>query len=272
MEDMVLKVFMPNRFLQPYISKIWIFESKYGIPKSDLKLIAPNGEMKLVIPYKNNMRSTIENKSKEHKEASFIIIGQMTKAAIIESEIDFGSIGIDFKPYGAYKFFPFPLSEITNYVYHAPDLFTRMGSELQDRLSEISGINEKVRFIEEFLLKQMLELNKDDSITELAVNRIVASKGLIGVEELSEEVGYSRRHMVRKFTETIGLSPKEFSCIVRFHEIYKKYSLNSFNEEDLYELYYDQSHFVKEFKRFSGMTPGEYLSQTNKFGSIFYNV
>ncbi len=272
MQDMMIKVFTPNKFLQPYINKIWVFESKYGIPKTDLKLIAPNGEMKLIIPYKNNMRSTIENQTREHKESSFIIIGQMTKSAIIESEINFGSIGVDFKPLGAYKFFPFSLHEITNQVYHAPDIFNKLGDELQEKISEITDINKKVIFVEEFLYRQMIELNKYDYITEYAVNKIISSNGLVNISELSKDMCYSRRQLVRKFIESIGLSPKEFSCIIRFHEIYKKFNINKYSEEDLYDLYYDQSHFIKEFKKYTGLTPGEYLSQSNKFGSIFYNI
>lgn len=272
MEEISLRVYHPHPFLRPYISKLWALESKYGIPQQDLKLIAPNGEMKLVIPYQNNMRSTIDNNISEHRESSIIVIGQMTTAAIIESEMDFGSIGVDFKPRGAYRFFAFPLNEIQNHVYHAPDIFGSLGNELQAKISDAQDVREKIRLVEKFLYQQFISLGRFDPVLEYAIAKIETQSGLLSIEDLSKDVGYSRRQLTRKFTEQVGLSPKEFACIVRFHTAYRQLMQNTFTGKSLYNLYYDQAHYIKEFKRYTGLAPGDFISQSNQFGSIFYNV
>ena len=271
MNDMIYKTYNPNKFLKPYISRIFVLESKFGIHKSDFGLIAPNGRIKLVIPYKSNFNSTINNITREHKKSSCAIIGQSTYAAEIVCDKDYGTIMVEFNPIGAYRFFKFSLNEIVNQIHNVPDVFDSVGKELQERVSEITEIDKKVLFVEEFLYGQMVSLNKSDPVTEYAVNKIIMNNGLINISTLSEEVGYSRRYLLSIFTEKVGLSPKEFACIMRFRGIYEKIHLIGMDEEKLYELYYDQSHFIKEFKKFTGKTPGEYLNQSINLGKILLN-
>jgi hypothetical protein len=104
MSDILFKTYVPNKWLQPYIQTIFILETKVGIPKNEFSLIAPNGSMKLVIPYRNNMRSTIGQIFREHKEASCFIIGLSTNSANIECDADYGNLCVEFKPFGAYRF------------------------------------------------------------------------------------------------------------------------------------------------------------------------
>jgi AraC-like DNA-binding protein len=146
-----------------------------------------------------------------------------------------------------------------------------MGRELQERISEITDIDEKVRYAEQFFFKQMLALNKLDPITEFAIHQITSQKGLISINDLSNEMGYSRRYLLNKFKDNVGLSPKEFTNIVRFSEVYKRINQNLLKEDKLYEFYYDQSHYIREFKRYTGLSPGEYVLQSNKLGSVFFN-
>jgi AraC-like DNA-binding protein len=270
MSDILFKTYVPNKWLQPYIQTIFILETKVGIPKNEFSLIAPNGSMKLVIPYRNSMRSTIGQIFREHKEASCFIIGLSTNSANIECDADYGNLCVEFKPFGAYRFFDFTLQEISNQIYNTYEVFNEMGRVLQERVTEIVNLDEKVLFVEKFLYKQLVTLQKSDPITDYAINQINLSNGLISINELSEEMGYSRRYLLNKFTENVGLSPKEFACIVRFSSVFKGINLHD-NEEKHFELYYDQSHLIKEFKKYTGLTPGEYLSQSNKLGSIFFN-
>jgi AraC-like DNA-binding protein len=271
MKDIFFKTYVPNMWLRPYIQSMFILETMSGIPKNEFSLIAPNGSIKLVIPYKNNMRSTIGKKFREHKENSCFFIGLSTQAAIIECDADYGNLCIEFKPFGAYRFFNFSLKEIANQIYNSFELFDRMGRELQERISEITDIDEKVRYAEQFFFKQMLALNKSDPITEFAIHQITSQKGLISINDLSNEMGYSRRYLLNKFKDNVGLSPKEFTNIVRFSEVYKGINQNLLKEDKLYEFYYDQSHYIREFKRYTGLTPGEYVLQSNKLGSVFFN-
>jgi AraC-like DNA-binding protein len=271
-QDMLLKFFIPCELLQPYIGRIWVFESTSGIPDGDMKTIAPNGKIKLIIQYKKNLKSTMGNIIKDSSENSVIIIGQSTIPAIIESETEVGTIGIEFKPFAVYKFLNFPLNEITNQVNNLQDVMGNAGYNLQQRLMEVATIEAKVRLVEDFLIHQFYSLRKHNPIAEYAVKRIILSNGLIRIDELSDKLGYTKRHVDRIFSEYIGIGPKEFSSIIRFQTFYKKFhSSADFKAADFYDSYYDQSHFIKEFRKFTGYSPGGYLKKSNNFGKIFLN-
>ncbi|MCX8131671.1 MAG: AraC family transcriptional regulator [Clostridia bacterium] len=271
MFDVVYKLHSPHKLLKPYIHRIWIFESKYGIPNDDMKMITPNGEVKLIIMYRSNVNCRIENYSWDFSEHSFAIIGQTTKPAIIDPQGCFGTIGVEFRPFGAVNFFSIPLYELTNQFYHADEVLNRIGCELQKRIADSKSVEEKIFILESFLLNQLFSSRKAASFIEYAANQITLKNGVINISELITDTGYSKRHFDRKFKEHIGVSPKELARVLRFQAFYSKIAMNKNDIRDqMYDFYYDQSHFIKEFKRFTGLTPKEYFKQDNNFAKTFF--
>jgi AraC-like DNA-binding protein len=95
-----------------------------------------------------------------------------------------------------------------------------------------------------------------------AWDRIEQSGGALAVEDLVEEIGYSRKHLAAAFKEHVGMPPKAMARLVRFQRALA--ALRSGRQQDLAQLaldlgYYDQAHFTREFRDFSGLTPGECL-------------
>lgn len=268
---MILKHLKPDRRLEPYIHRIWNFESNIGIPVNDLRTIAPNGRIKLVIPYRNHLKSTLAGTVKDSPEGSPILIGQTTTPAMIESEGEVGTIGIEFKPASFYRFFNFQLSDITNHVYDVNDLPEFRRSGLHQKVSDAVSVGDKVAAVEAFLLQRLRSCDQVSPIVEFSVSRILAARGLIRIDDLAGEIGYSRRHIDRLFAEKVGVNPKEFAGIVRFQSLYQVYNGGRAGESgtDRLDLYYDQSHFNKEFRRFTGLAPRDYLKQGNAFGKVF---
>ncbi|WP_269432464.1 helix-turn-helix domain-containing protein [Gordoniibacillus kamchatkensis] len=98
-------------------------------------------------------------------------------------------------------------------------------------------------------------------------------QGQVWVEELCRQAGYTRRHLDRTFAELVGVSPKQLAGIVRFHRYYRMMNAaggTSFSQlKEWYDAYYDRSHFVKEFQKYTGLSPREYKMRPNSFGTIF---
>jgi AraC-like DNA-binding protein len=127
--------------------------------------------------------------------------------------------------------------------------------------------------VEKFLTALLLRNNRRDLITDFALQQITSSNGLVSIEKLSEKTGYSRRYLEMKFAENVGVSPKTLASIKRFQRFYQawgKFQENRFFEQEIYDYYFDHSHFIKEFKRFTGMAPTKFLKNENEFGRIFY--
>ena len=97
-----------------------------------------------------------------------------------------------------------------------------------------------------------------------------SSDGRIAIQQLAQQTGYSRRYLDLLFREHVGLSPKVLAGIFRFQKFYRKWATGqSFDlvKEDLYEHYYDQSHFSKEFTKMTGHPPRKFFAEvSNEFG------
>jgi methylphosphotriester-DNA--protein-cysteine methyltransferase len=99
-----------------------------------------------------------------------------------------------------------------------------------------------------------------DAITGHALDRILDQKGILRVDELKNTLGIDYRTLERHFKATTGVTPKEFARIIRFKNAYKAFrgrqASNTFFFLDC--GYYDQSHYIREFKHFMGGTPGAF--------------
>lgn len=255
--------------LKGYVEKIWVFESDGKVPDDDMKLIVPNGLVKLVIPFKNGLFGKMEGWELLSKESKVTLIGICDKPSIVDIHEDTpsGSIGVEFNPMGVYRFFSIRQSELRNTIHLFTDVFGKKATLLEDMLAHEPSVPQKVRIVERFLLG--IFSTKEDTVFEHCTKRIAQSTGLVTVKQLEKETGYSSRWLHMKFDEKIGISPKNLCAITRFHTAYQAITFNV-GKDDIYNLYYDQAHFIKEFRRFTGLPPAKFEKQVNEFDKIFY--
>lgn len=183
-------------------------------------------------------------------------------------------VTIEFSPLGAYHLFSIRHSELKNEIIGLGDIMGRKARDLEELLINIDEINLKIECLQHFLIKQRRELNRDnDTIFDYCISRIRSSNGNITVKELEKLTGYSSRWLNMKFEERIGLNVKTLSSITRFQFVFQTLTNrpDDLLKDKMYSgIYYDQSHFIKEFKRFTGMPPKLFESRENLFSKIFY--
>jgi hypothetical protein len=264
----------PLPILQPFIEKLWVFESDHPMPNEDMKLIVPNGLIKMVIPYRNGLSGKMQGWYHLSKVNSITLIGMTDIPSIVDDEVPgpSGTIGVEFSPMGAYRFFRFSQGEIRNQIHPLTDILGRTAKLMEEQIAAESSVNKKIQRLQSFLVRQ-LEVNSPDQITDYCLRTIVESKGKIGVGALEKKTGYSSRWLNMKFIERVGVSPKNFASIVRFQHFYQAWARagqEGFFQKNFYDYYYDQSHFIKDFKRFTGYAPTRFHIEENEFGRIFY--
>jgi len=271
---MKLELIQPRRELRPYIGKMWVFENDRRLPDDDMKLIVPNGTSKLVIPFRNGLSGKYKDWYHLSKEASITLIGIADSPAIVDVEDDapHGNIGIEFSPIGAYRFFQLRQSELKNKIFPLTDVFGKSAQVINERIANAEPVNEKIQIIQSYLLN-LLSQSEPDLILDYCLRQIENSKGLVTVTELEKKTGYSSRWLYEKFIEKVGLSPKNLSSVTGFIQFYEASAKNptaDFFKKDIYHYFYDQSHFSKDFKRFTGLSPSAFIKTDNEFGHIFY--
>lgn len=105
-----------------------------------------------------------------------------------------------------------------------------------------------------------------------AIEKINLGENGISVSKLADSICLSEKQFQRIFAEHVGIGPKEFMRIVRFHKAL--YTLQCNPNSDFTSLayicgYYDQAHLTNEFKAFSGYNPGQYISLCDPYSDYF---
>jgi len=263
----------PHPLLRPYIAKMWVFESSGRLPAMDNKLIVPNANFKLAFTSRNGLVARVGDKTFTQKENQLSFTGLVDTSVILDPKEDTptDTIVIEFNPL-AYRLFHVSYAEVKNQIVEMTDLIGNSVAELESQLAEAGALDLKVQLLQNFLIKR-LERSTTDSIYDYCINRISDAKGLITVSQLEKETGYSARWLHRKFSEHLGTGAKNLSEIIRFKQLYHAYSTGvglQILRGNIYDYYYDQSHFLRAFKRFTGFNPTELQNSLNELATKHY--
>jgi AraC-like DNA-binding protein len=267
---MKIEFVKPNPEIAEFIAQFWVFECDFGLPVHDSRIIVPNATSKIIIPLKNSLYTHVNNAEFETKEQKIHFTGLWNKPTVISSTASYtGTIGIDLTAKGSAKLFAFSMKEFKNTIFTFEDIFGSTGANLQEQLANHERIEEKIAFLQIFLADFLKKSKRQNAIFDYCIDEIRMSNGLITIKELERKTGYSKRYLDMIFDDCAGLSPKTLSGIMRFNVFYEQWAAQGvpdFYSEMLYDFYYDQSHFIKEFKRFSGHSPKQFSQIGNDFG------
>jgi hypothetical protein len=260
--------------LKPYIDKIWLFESSEPMPADDMKMVVPNGHLRLLIPTCNGLLGQKGDKHFSTAQNKMALVGMTDCPSIVDAENygPVGIIGVEINAIGAYRFFHLRLKEIKNQLYLLSDIVGNIVTVIEQKIKEAPGIDAKVKLLQQFLFSLFAQ-QKEDALFEYCVRKIQTAKGNNLISGLERETGYSSRWLNLKFEERLGISPKNYSSIVRFQRYYKKMVLDPaefFKQKSFYDYYYDEAHFIKDFKRFTDMPPAKLMRSKNEFSKTFY--
>src|SRR5215467_3271168 len=263
----------PEQQLSPYVALIWVFESRIGVPLADNRLIVPDGRAKIIVPYRNSLCAAVDTRLLNANEHHIFLVGIQTHPTTIASTAtDTGTIGVELTPKGLYHFFNLSMHEITNRMVSFEELFGPPGARLQNRVGDVEDPQEKITLLQTALIHLLQKNEKEYALLDHTLDLLAQTHGMMRVQELAAHLGYTKRYLDRLFQEHVGVSPKSLASILRFQVVYQGWMQHQsppFFRDQWPAYYYDQSHFIKEFKRFTGFTPQQYTGIVNEFGRAF---
>lgn len=264
------KIFEPQADLAAFVKCYWTLESAFE--DTPLKnTIIPDGTMKLIFHYGSSYKHHINDQESIILPKCFLI-GQLTKPYVVEPLGNTGSFVVRFQPNGFQAFANIAIKEIQNTAVPLDKLFGKEGGEIGKQILNAKTTSQRIALIEEFLLNKLTDRITIDNIVTSTVETILNAKGQFSVNELSKQSNINRRQLTRKFSSTIGLSPKQLSKTIRIQRSLKTLltkELTSFTDLAYENEYFDQAHFIKDFKEFTGLTPKEFYGDDLKMSLIF---
>ncbi|KFF25919.1 helix-turn-helix domain-containing protein [Chryseobacterium vrystaatense] len=263
------QTFQPNTDLAPFIKCYWTLDSpKEEIPQS--QTIVPDGCMEMIFHYGDLYKQYIDGAAVVQPRSC--VFGQLTQPLKIEPTGITGIFSIRFHHEGFIPFATIPIKEMDDQAVSLETLFGTAGTELEKQVILAPTIQEKINAVEIFLLKR-LNTETVDRIIKSTVDLLLNANGQMSVNTLSEQTHINRRQLERKFSSSIGLSPKQLCKIIRLQKVLtlllnKEYT--NFTTLAHESEYYDQAHFIKDFKEFTGLTPKEFYGHNLQMSSLFY--
>lgn len=176
-----------------------------------------------------------------------------------------------FLPGGISSFIKTPVNELCGKAVDLNCLLGKSGAIFEERILNAQTIEERLILLQNFLFQKMFNLQRFDCLIEDFVRKITSFYGNYSIEKFSDESKISARQLRRRFLHSVGISPKRFSRIVRFQNALCLIKLNKINNLTtlVYKSnYFDQSHFIRDFKEFTGSSPKSYLTKTHKFTDL----
>jgi AraC-like DNA-binding protein len=259
------KTYEPSIELTEFVKRYWTLDGeKKNIPL--INTIVPDGTMKLIFHYGD----TYKHHSKSGEITTLpkcFLIGQLTEPYIIEPVGVTGSFVVQFKPNGFLPFATIPIKEMENTAVPLVKLFEQDGLDIEQRILNANGTTDRIQIIETFLIKLLAERKTIDNVVNSTIDTIYTSNGQFSVNEFSKSSNISRRQLARKFSDSIGLSPKQLAKTIRIQTTLKALLNHEFTS--LTDLAYENEYFIKDFKEFTGLTPKEFFGDDLKMSLIF---
>lgn len=237
-------------------------------PVHSVDRFLPDGNINIVFDLTDYPKYIYDNETLKEIQAcrNVWFSGIRNKYITIPSGKDSEMFIINFHKGKAHPFVQIPLSELTDCVVDGELVLTNEIMNLREMLLYAQNVNQKFIIAESFLLKHFRKNLSQNLMIDFAVAKIVDMPGKIAMKKISEEIGYSQKYFIKIFKEKVGLSPKEFLKIIRFQKAINEIEMRktiSWTSIAFDCGFYDQAHFIHDFKHFSGFTPQEYLQAKN---------
>ncbi|NHA05510.1 helix-turn-helix transcriptional regulator [Mucilaginibacter sp. HC2] len=252
---MKFQVYLPCDQLLPYVKHLIVSENE----DPNTYQILPDTALVIGFQYRGKLAYLTD--AKTHPLATAGITGLRDTYRVFQNTAGIGSVLVVFRETGAARFFHQPLHELfgkslpLEHFFDASEL-----AELEEKLVTATGDHDRIKLVEQFLTGQLNERSAD-LLVNRALEYIHQSKGTIRMSELASLLHTSASPLEKRFRQAIGASPKKFATIVRARNVLAAMERGNQDYAEYLSAFYDQAHFIKDFKKFAAVTPEQYLKR-----------
>jgi AraC-like DNA-binding protein len=256
--------------LQSFIRCFWSLEAPAQTIEEKQRIV-PDGCMEMIFHYGDPYKQYFQDGTSIIQPRCFVF-GQITSPLEIAPTGISGIVAARFQPDGFIPFSSYPLSQMENKAIPLSELFGKRAEPLENDIIHALSNHERIDIITKFLSENLQTTEAADRVTKASIESLLLSNGIKTVDELADHLQVNRRQLERKFSAAIGLSPKQFSKVIRLQSTLKAMQLKKYTTLTslAYENgYHDQAHFIKDFKEFTGFSPRQFYAANLKLSTLF---
>jgi AraC-like DNA-binding protein len=231
----------------------------------------PSGDVVLIISFGPSLRLLDPVDPARAGSRTSFVAGLRETVALTEHDGQQHGVEVNLSPLAAGMLLGVPMGEVANRVVELDDLLGPTAGELAERLHGAPTWDERFALLDVVLSQRLAAARAPSPEVVRALARLTAAHGRVQVGALAQEVGWSRRHLVARFREQVGLPPKVVARILRFSR-----AVALFQRDDGLRFaeiahrcgYYDQAHLNRDFRAFAGGPPGDFLARRLPGGGV----
>ena len=255
---MAQSLYKPSFPLSQYVEHIWCTANS-GMPSSRQR-VYPNGAMALVIHLKKPAASYYFDDRVLSVRVP-LLAGPYSISFHVDPSESTDVIGVLFRPGAGRMFFPVAVHELHNEDVALHDLFPIEADGLLNELCAAQGENARFVVVERYLCRKLTGAPPMHPAVQYAIGRLSSDHAFRRVRQVQWDTGFSHTRFIQLFRQQVGLTPKLFARVRRFHALVGRIEKGlPVNWAELAADcgYFDQAHLIHDFRQFSGVTPREF--------------
>ena len=255
---------IPRPPLSQFVNILWAYEG-YTQPHAKERIL-PSGEMEIVINLAEDQARVYDREDTERcwTFRGALLSGAHSEYQVIDTAEQKSVIGVHFRPGGAFPFLTMPAGELCETTVSLDDLWGSAAVDLRDRLLEAKTHEARFQILEQALLDRLWRGVSQHRAVGFALRRFMNAPQMTSIASITEQIGLSPKRFIQVFRDETGFTPKVFCRIRRFQQALDRMEGRRSVDWAVAALdcgYFDQAHFIHDFRAFSGINPTTYLTQ-----------
>jgi AraC-like DNA-binding protein len=262
--------FLPSPPLRGIVDRIWFLEAPAEALGADP--IPPDGHTEIIVHAGDTFREVRADGSVLVQDG-VLLAGQTTRAVQVRPGGYARMVGARLRPDGARRFFPLPQHALTDGIHALGQIDRALARRLEDDVAGRRSPEGMAAALDAVLVRALPAHAPASSPASAAVSLALARRGLVRVDDLAAHAGVGARQLERLFQTDVGLAPKTLLRVTRFQQVLRVLREGASRSRWAAVAadcgFYDQSHFIRDFKTFVGTAPSAWSVDATSLAAVF---
>jgi AraC-like DNA-binding protein len=222
----------------------------------------PGADLPLIILFAAPVLARDETSAETPRRYGSFVAGLYDRHTIVGSSGRMAGIQANFSPIGARLLLGRPLDAFANRMVQLEDVWGAEATGLTAELADAPTWAARFERLDCHFIRRIAAASPVHPSVAWALERLLQTRGQIRIDSLVQQIGWSRRHLIERVHHEFGLAPKTLARVLRLGHavsLLRRDGAARLAEVAADSGYYDQAHFTRDFREFTGMTPGAFL-------------